>query len=185
MTDRQLHLTFCSRFENIELVQTAIDEAVAERGADEDARHWIGLAVREAVANAIKHGNRQDAEKRVEVELSFVDGCVDIQVADQGMGFEPTEVRDPLAPENLFKTNGRGIFYMRRFMDDVSYAARPGGGTIVLLRKRIAPANGSAPPTAAGEKAAASTASSTVSSTASNTASDTSSARTTQELQEG
>lgn len=141
MTDRQLHLTFGSRFENIELVQTAIDEAVAERGGNEDARHWIGLAVREAVANAIKHGNRQDAEKRVDVELTFVDGYVDIVVTDQGSGFEPESIRDPLAPENLFKTNGRGIFYMRRFMDDVSYAPRPGGGTIVTLRKRIAPAD--------------------------------------------
>lgn len=139
MTDRQLHLTFGSRFENIELVQTAIDEAVAERGADDDARHWIGLAVREAVANAIKHGNRQDAEKRVDVELTFADGFVDIVVTDQGSGFEPEKVRDPLAPENLFKTNGRGIFYMKRFMDDVSYAAGPGGGTVVRLRKRIAP----------------------------------------------
>lgn len=141
MTDRQLHLTFGSRFENIELVQTAIDEAVAERGADDDARHWIGLAVREAVANAIKHGNKQDAGKRVDVELTFGEGYVDIVVADQGNGFEPEKVRDPLAPENLFKTNGRGIFYMKRFMDEVSYAPRPGGGTIVTLRKRIAPAD--------------------------------------------
>ena len=140
MTDRQLHLTFGSRFENIELVQTAIDEAVAERGADEDARHWIGLAVREAVANAIKHGNRQETDKRVDVELNFVDGYVDIVVTDQGSGFEPDKVRDPLAPENLFKTNGRGIFYMKRFMDDVSYGSRPDGGTIVTLRKRLVPA---------------------------------------------
>lgn len=146
MTDRQLHLTFGSRFENIELVQTAIDEAVAERGADDDARHWIGLAVREAVANAIKHGNKQDAEKRVDVELTFADGYVDIVVTDQGSGFEPEKVRDPLAPENLFKTNGRGIFYMKRFMDDVSYSAGPGGGTVVTLRKRIAPAAADAAP---------------------------------------
>jgi serine/threonine-protein kinase RsbW len=139
MTDRQLHLTFGSRFENIELVQTAIDEAVAERGADDDTRHWIGLAVREAVANAIKHGNLQDPGKRVDVEVRFVDGYVDIVVADEGEGFKPDEVRDPLAPENLFKTNGRGIFYMRRFMDDVSYDSRPGGGTVLTLRKRIVP----------------------------------------------
>ena len=152
MTDRQLHLTFGSRFENIELVQTAIDEAVAERGADDDARHWIGLAVREAVANAIKHGNKQDAEKRVDVELTFADGYVDIVVTDQGTGFEPEKVRDPLAPENLFKTNGRGIFYMKRFMDDVSYAAGPAGGTIVTLRKRIAPAEaGSSSPESTSE----------------------------------
>lgn len=139
MNGHELHLTFGSRFENIELVQTAIDEAVAGHGADEDARHWIGLAVREAVANAIKHGNRQEAGKRVDVDLVFEDGFVDIVITDEGEGFEPETVRDPLAPENLFKTNGRGIFYMKKFMDDVSYDKRPSGGTILRLRKRIAP----------------------------------------------
>jgi len=135
---RQLHLTVGSRFENIELVQAAIDEAVAGRGADEDTRHWIGLAVREAVANAIKHGNRLEAAKRVDVAVEWVDGEVVIRVSDEGEGFEPEKVRDPLAPENLMRTNGRGIFYMRRFMDDVSYDSTPDGGTRVTLRKRIA-----------------------------------------------
>jgi len=135
--ERQLNLTVSSRFENIELVQAAIDEAVAGRGADDDVRHWIGLAVREAVANAIKHGNRLDPAKRVEVAVEVDDGTVVIRVTDEGEGFEPEEVRDPLAPENRMRTNGRGIFYMRRFMDEVSYDFGPGGGTIVTLRKRI------------------------------------------------
>jgi serine/threonine-protein kinase RsbW len=136
--ERQLHLTLSSRFENIELVQAAIDEAVAGRGVDEDVRHWIGLAVREAVANAIKHGNRLDPGKRVDVAVEVSEGTVEIRVSDEGEGFEPEEVRDPLAPENLMRTNGRGIFYMRRFMDEVSYDFGPAGGTIVTLRKRIA-----------------------------------------------
>jgi serine/threonine-protein kinase RsbW len=139
MADRQLHLTVGSRFENVELVQSAIDEAIAERGADDDARHWIGLAVREAVANAIKHGNRQDPVKRVEVDVKIEGDEVDIRVEDQGEGFDPGKVRDPLAEENKFRSNGRGIFYMRRFMDDVSYESTPSGGTIVRMRKRIAP----------------------------------------------
>jgi serine/threonine-protein kinase RsbW len=139
MSERELHLTVGSRFENVELVQAAIDEAIAERGADEDARHWVGLAVREAVANAIKHGNRQDPEKRVEVAVRIGGGFVDIRVSDEGRGFDPGEVRDPLAPENKFRSNGRGIFYMRRFMDEVSYATAESGGTSVRMRKRIAP----------------------------------------------
>ncbi len=138
MADRQLHLTVGSRFENVELVQSAIDEAIAERGADDDTRHWIGLAVREAVANAIKHGNRQNPVKRVEVDLTIDGGEIDIRVEDQGEGFDPGTVRDPLAEENKFRSNGRGIFYMRRFMDDVSYESTPTGGTIVRMRKRIA-----------------------------------------------
>ena len=138
MSARQLHLTVGSRVENVELVQSAIDEAIAERGADPDSRHWVGLAVREAVANAIKHGNRLDPSKRVDVEVSIADGFVEILVSDEGDGFDPAAVRDPLAPENLFRTNGRGIFYMRRFMDEVSYDAAASGGTSVRMRKRIA-----------------------------------------------
>jgi serine/threonine-protein kinase RsbW len=151
--DHCFHLDLGSRFENIELVQVVLDESLRSLECDDDTRYWVGIAVREAVANAIKHGNRQDAEKRVDVELTFDHGYVDIVVSDQGSGFEPEKVRDPLAPENLFKTNGRGIFYMKRFMDDVNYSARPGGGTIVTLRKRIAapaPADAAAEPAIAG-----------------------------------
>ena len=138
MSERQIHLTVGSRFENVELVQAAIDEAIAERGADDDARHWVGLAVREAVANAIKHGNRQDPEKRVDVAVRIAADEVEIVVSDEGTGFDPVGVPDPLAPENRFRTNGRGIFYMRRFMDEVSYGATAAGGTTVKMRKRFA-----------------------------------------------
>ena len=136
--ERQLHLTIGSRFENIELVQMTVDEALREYGASEEHRHWIGLALREAVANAIKHGNRQDASKQVEIEVGLSGGELEIRVADEGPGFDPDGVKDPLAPENKFRADGRGIFYMRKFMDDVRYASRPSGGTIVILRKRLA-----------------------------------------------
>jgi len=137
--ERQLHLTIGSRFENIELVQMTIDETLRESGASEEHRHWIGLALREAVANAIKHGNRQDPAKQVEVEFGLTGGEMEIRVSDEGPGFDPDAVKDPLAPENKFRADGRGIFYMRKFMDEVRYAFRPSGGTIVILRKRLAP----------------------------------------------
>ena len=92
---RELHLTIGSRFENIELVQAVVDDALREGGAAEDARHWIGLALREAVANAIKHGNRQDPDKQVEIQASFDPEQVEIRVDDQGAGFDPDEVVDP------------------------------------------------------------------------------------------
>lgn len=136
---RQFHLTIGSRFENIELVQMAVDEALGERGVSDDVRHWVGLALREAVANAIKHGNRQDPAKRVDVSVDLDDAMVSLAVADEGPGFDPDGVRDPLAPENRFRADGRGIFYMRRFMDEVSYSFAPGGGTVVTLRKRLTP----------------------------------------------
>jgi serine/threonine-protein kinase RsbW len=135
---QQLHLTIGSRFENIELVQMTVDEALTERTVAEDVRHWVGLAVREAVANAIKHGNRMNPEKRVEVDVALNSESVEIRVTDEGEGFDPEQVKDPLAPENRFRADGRGIFYMRKFMDEVSYSFGPGGGTVVTLRKRLA-----------------------------------------------
>jgi serine/threonine-protein kinase RsbW len=139
---RELHLTIASRFENIELVQTVVDDALKERGVADDTRHWIGLALREAVANAIKHGNRLDPEKQVEIEATVDDAELKLRILDQGAGFDPSAVADPLAPENRFRASGRGIFYMKRFMDEVEYGSAPSGGTALTLRKRFEPVEG-------------------------------------------
>jgi serine/threonine-protein kinase RsbW len=139
---RELHLTIASRFENIELVQAVVDEALKEKGVADDTRHWVGLALREAVANAIKHGNRQDPEKQVEIEATIDSGRLELRIADEGDGFDPSAVADPLAEENRFRASGRGIFYMKRFMDEVEYATSPSGGTALTLRKRLEPAEG-------------------------------------------
>ena len=133
----QVRITVGSRFESIDLIQAVVDDALERLGLEEDSRHWVGIAVREGVANAIKHGNGEDPDKLVNVELSVAGEEAVISVADCGTGFEPQEVADPLAPENLLKPSGRGIFYMRRFMDEVSYRFDPDGGTVLLMRKRI------------------------------------------------
>ena len=133
----EVHLAIGSRFENIELVKVVLDDCLRQLELDEDAMHWIELAVREAVANAIKHGNRQDPEKRVDVDLAIEGDAVVIRVEDQGTGFDPGAVHDPLAPENRFKRDGRGIFYMKKFMDSIEYGFRPEGGTVLTLRKRL------------------------------------------------
>jgi serine/threonine-protein kinase RsbW len=136
--ERHFHLDVGSRFENIELVQVVLRDSLERLGVDEDTRHWVDVAVREAVANAIKHGNAQDPGKQVHVDLFREGDEVVIQVEDEGIGFDPAQLQDPLAPENLLKPNGRGIFYMKSFMDDIHYGPRPGGGTIVTLRKKVA-----------------------------------------------
>ena len=135
--DHRFHLAIGSRFENIELVQVVLNDSLERLGLDSDARHWVDIAVREAVANAIKHGNAQDPAKTVEVDAGMDGGELVIRVEDQGGGFDPGQLGDPLAPENLLRPNGRGIFYMRSFMDAVDYRPRPGGGTVVTLRKRL------------------------------------------------
>jgi serine/threonine-protein kinase RsbW len=130
-------LSIGSEFENIELIQAVLDESLQRLDFDEDSRYWIGIAVREAVANAIKHGNRQDPDKQVEVQLYVEAGHLVIRVRDQGEGFDPRGVANPLDPENLLKPDGRGIFYMNRFMDAIEYDFGPEGGTVVTLRKRL------------------------------------------------
>jgi len=136
--ERHFHLDVGSRFENIELIQVVLRDSLERLGVDEDTRHWMDVAVREAVANAIKHGNAQDPGKQVHVDLFREGDDLVVRVEDEGIGFDPAELRDPLAPENLLKPNGRGIFYMKSFMDEIQYGPRPGGGTIVTLRKKLA-----------------------------------------------
>lgn len=133
----QFHLAIDSRLENIELVQVVLNDTLERLGLDDDVRHWVDLATREAVANAIKHGNEGNSDKRVEVDVSLDGGDVVVTVADQGRGFDPGQVEDPLAPENLLRPTGRGLFYMQRFMDRVDYGRREEGGTVVTLRKQV------------------------------------------------
>lgn len=152
MRNLLFHLAIGSRFENVEIAQIVLNDALERLGVEADTRHWIDLAVREAVANAIKHGNRGDPDKRVEVSMCREDGEVVVRVEDEGGGFDPGSVVDPLAPENLLRPDGRGIFYIEKFMDGVEWGARPGGGTVVTLRKRVAPAApGAAGSAGAGE----------------------------------
>ncbi|HTQ80255.1 MAG TPA: ATP-binding protein [Thermoanaerobaculia bacterium] len=135
--NHRFHLAIGSRFENIELVQVVLNDSLERLGMDGEARHWVDIAVREAVANAIKHGNRQDPGKKVCVDAEVEGIDLVIRVEDEGPGFDLTQLDDPLAPENLLKPSGRGIFYMKSFMDDIQYGPRPGGGTVVTLRKRL------------------------------------------------
>ena len=139
MTSRnaQVHLAMGSSYENIELVQIVVAESLARLELDEGDSGNIALAVREAVANAIKHGNQADPEKRVEVEVEVGEGEVEIRVTDEGSGFDPDQVKDPLAPENLLRPNGRGLFFMQSFMDEIDYTFLAEGGTRVTLRKRL------------------------------------------------
>lgn len=133
----QVHLAIGSSFHNIELVQVVVEEALRRLDLDPDDAHWIGIAVREAVANAVKHGNQQNPDKKVELDFGVKGDELVIQVLDEGGGFDPGGVDDPLEPKNVLKPSGRGIFYMKKFMDDIEYSFRPDGGTVVTLRKRL------------------------------------------------
>ncbi|HEY3057301.1 MAG TPA: ATP-binding protein [Thermoanaerobaculia bacterium] len=134
----RIDITISSRFENIELVQVIAEHLCENAGLDEDGSHWIGMAVREAVANAIKHGNKMDVQKKVNARFDLRGSELEITISDEGEGFDPATVGDPLNPQNLMKTSGRGIFYMRTFMDEIHYSFNPGGGTSLIMTKNLA-----------------------------------------------
>src|SRR5918911_1494779 len=92
----RVEITISSRFENIELVQVIAEHLCENAGVDEDGSHWIGMAVREAVANAIKHGNKLDVRKKVNATFELQGFDLEIVISDEGQGFDPEKVSDPL-----------------------------------------------------------------------------------------
>jgi serine/threonine-protein kinase RsbW len=137
-----VRLQIPSLFDMLDVVQVLSDRMGQMAALDEDSIHWIGVAVRESVINAIKHGNREHPQKLVTVEFSFtpLDAPTElvVSVTDQGEGFDPETVGNPLDPENILKSSGRGIFFMRSFMDDVRLQRAPDGGMEVRMRKKLA-----------------------------------------------
>lgn len=131
---RRVHLSLASEYENIDLVDAVTEACLRFAGFDETLTEHMTLAIREAAANAIKHGNRQDPDKIAQVTFEIDSETVTIEIRDQGKGFEVEEVPDPLAPENILKGAGRGIFLMRQLMDDVSFSFDE--GTHVTMRKK-------------------------------------------------
>jgi len=132
-----IEITITSRFENIELVQVIAEHICESAGLDDDGSHWVGMAVREGVANAIKHGNRLDERKRVFATFEVVNSHLAIRIRDEGEGFDPQKVADPLNPQNLMKTSGRGIFYMKTFMDQIDFNFLAEKGTELLMTKDL------------------------------------------------
>jgi serine/threonine-protein kinase RsbW len=136
-----IRLELPSSFELLDLVQLLSDRLSSIAGLDEDSTHWVSVAVRESVINAIKHGNREDLSKHVTVEFLLRPRPkpeeFSVRVLDEGAGFDPDHVANPLDPENVLKSSGRGIFFMRSFMDDVTIARRPEGGMSVSMSKKL------------------------------------------------
>jgi len=130
-------LSLESRFESIEIAERALVDLLAGHGIEDDEQYWILTALREAIANAIRHGHHEQPEERVRVDFRVSGIQLSIMVLDQGDGFDSSVIPDPRDAENILKPCGRGIFYMRRFMDDVTFRREPGGGTMVSMSRRL------------------------------------------------
>ncbi len=126
-----------SSFEMVDLVQVVFESLSSQVGFDSDSAHWMSVAIRESVTNAVRHGNKLDPTKRVIVCFEYRAPEFTVIVEDEGEGFSPEKVPDPLAEENLLRASGRGIFFMKNFMDEVSYRFEPNRGTRVTMMKRV------------------------------------------------
>jgi len=114
-----------------------LGELVSGTGVGEESMYWVSMALREALANAIKHGNKLNPDARVGVGIEFEDERLRIEVVDEGEGFDLEALADPTEPENVLRQSGRGIFYMRHFMDEVNFSTTQHGGTRVELVKNL------------------------------------------------
>ncbi len=137
MTEETTLIRLPSRIEAVNEAAATVAALLNDAGVTEEASFGIDMAVREAVTNAVLHGNRQDESKLFEVQVKTSFEAIEILVHDQGSGFQPEDVPDPTAAENLLKTSGRGIFFMRNFMDQVDWFIEPQGGTTVRLFKKL------------------------------------------------
>lgn len=123
-------LTLKSTYEEVEKIEGLLNGLQDELGFSDELYARMMLAVSEAATNGIVHGNQLDESKTVEISAYLDDDNIIFETQDQGKGFDPGDIPDPLAEENLLKTSGRGVFLMEEYADEVSYSE---GGTKLTL----------------------------------------------------
>ncbi len=136
-----VEVVFESDLKNVEMAEEVTRRVSTTAGFDEDDQHRIDMAVHESIINAIWHGNKNDPSKQVRIRYQIFTDRLEIRVRDQGNGYDPSRIPDPLREENLLSVSGRGIFLIRTFMDDFRVEKAAGGGTEVVLVKRLSSSN--------------------------------------------
>lgn len=131
--------TLDSRGESVDGAEEVIRQFALEAGFDESDQYFIGLAAREIIINAMKHGNHFDRDKRVGMRLSKDEQRLTIEVFDEGAGFQLESVPDPRLPENRERRTGRGLTIALAIMDEFAVEKNAPSGTLVRLVKRLPP----------------------------------------------
>lgn len=134
MTERRVSYTLDSTLESVNMAEEKTEKLAAELGFSVDDRHRLAMSVREAMVNAVLHGNAYDPAKKVGLVFENDGKSFSITVRDEGRGLNVSELPDPLAPENLLKQSGRGIFLMRSFMDAVEIRNLNPGTEVKLVK---------------------------------------------------
>ncbi|MFQ5776993.1 MAG: ATP-binding protein [Terriglobia bacterium] len=132
---RHVNVTLQTTLESVDLGEDLAQQVAGAAGFDEDERYKIGMAVRECIVNALEHGNRGDAKKRIELRFLLEADRLVVQVHDEGSGFALDVIPDPRTNENLLKSSGRGLFLVRTFMDDLRVKSGQVGGATVTMTK--------------------------------------------------
>jgi len=122
---------------NFSVFSGSCDRILAELKANDFSREDIfavHLALEEAFANSVKHGNKMDPAKKVKIDYSVSLDKIEIFMTDEGKGFDPEVVPDPRTEENLYKTDGRGLLLIRSYMDQVDFC--DGGNCLHMVKVR-------------------------------------------------
>jgi len=131
------NMTLDSTLDSVEVAEQIVLKAARDVGIEEDELGQIGMAIRECMVNAVVHGNRYNAKKRVHLSVETTPSSLIVTIGDEGEGFDMNALPDPLAEENLLRQSGRGLLLIRAFMDDFDLHPRPGGGTEVRIVKNL------------------------------------------------
>ena len=134
MNATRVSYTLDSTLESVNKAEETATQIATKSGFDEDEAQRISMAVRESTVNAVLHGNAYDPKKRVTIAYETTRDALVISIRDEGKGLETADIPDPLAPENLLKQSGRGIFLIRAFMDEVRFRNLEPGTEITLIK---------------------------------------------------
>jgi serine/threonine-protein kinase RsbW len=133
----RVSLTLDSSIASVEKVEQTSEEFATRAGFDEDTVPNIAMAVREATVNAVLHGNAYNPAKQITASFEATPHDLIIRIVDQGAGLDPDSLPDPLAPENILRGSGRGIFLIRAFMDEVHFRQLHPGTELTLIKHRV------------------------------------------------
>lgn len=133
---QEICVTISSKLKELNRIEKLTEKIAKKLDFSEDQQDNLAIAVTEAVGNAIVHGNKKDPDKKVYITFQLEEDRVEVSVRDEGEGFDPNELTNPLDPQYLMKESGRGIFILKSLMDDVSFSFTNEGTTIRFMLKK-------------------------------------------------
>ena len=137
--------TLDSSLDSVNRVEQTAEQVAQKAGFDDDEVFRVSMAAREAAVNAVLHGNAYSPDKRITASFETTPKSLVIRIADQGPGLDPATLPDPLAPDNLLRGSGRGIFLIRSFMDEVEFRMLNPGTELTLIKHLVSALNPAIP----------------------------------------